>query len=178
MAAAEEPLEEVAQADEDARTIVGSTRANLLGAGGCFAVGIYAIASGLDMGYWSAGPGAGFFPFWMGALMGTLAIAWTIQTLREPLPTTEEPAEPRDRYRMSAMLAGLLVMAIAMELVGYQVAMTAFVLFALLVLSRRGWVESIAVAAAAGFGVYTLFAGLLQVYLPTASLPLLAGLGL
>ncbi len=164
--------------DESARSIAGTTRANLVGAGCCFAVGTYAAVSGLLMGYWSDGPGAGFFPVWTGVLLGALALVWAVQTLREPIPTTEEAAAPDDRRRMLAMLAGVAVTVLLMEVIGYQLAMTGFALYALLGIFRRGWLQSVVIACAAGFGVFTLFAGLLQVYLPTASLPLLADLGL
>ena len=154
----------------------------LAGAAGVLGIGIAAVVGSLDLGYWKAGPGPGFFPLWLGVLLCVLAVLWAWQVLRPNTPgTTPEStsdAEPSERRQAALVLAGLVVLVPLLDLFGYQLAMFLFVLYVLLVVSRRKPLGALVIAALAGFGVYALFANVLQVYLPTASLGFLAQLGL
>jgi putative tricarboxylic transport membrane protein len=89
-----------------------------------------------------------------------------------------EPVAPGGPRAVALVLGALLVTTLLLDVVGYQLAMTALVLFLLLVVGKRHLTESIVVALVAGFGVYALFANVLQVYLPTAGVPFLAEMGL
>jgi putative tricarboxylic transport membrane protein len=169
----------------------------LAGATGVLAIGIAAVVGSLDLGYWKAGPGPGFFPLWLGILLSVLALFWVVQVLRAaPASTTgstperepdsapddepdNEPAdEPAGGRQVVLVLAGLVALVPLLDLFGYQLSMSLFVLYVLLVVSRRKPVGAVVIAVLAGFGVYALFANVLQVYLPTASLGFLAQLGL
>lgn len=162
----------------------------LAGATGILGIGIAAVIGSLDLGYWKAGPGPGFFPLWLGVLLAGLAAIWIGQLLRPVTVTataesnsdtedesTSELAQTGGRQTLMTFL-GLVALVLLLDPLGYQLAMTLFVLYAMIIVSRCKPILAVVVAAIAGFGVYALFANVLQVYLPTATLGFLAQLGL
>jgi putative tricarboxylic transport membrane protein len=158
---------------------VASVRtAELAAAAAVCALGLGAVVGALGLGYWTRGPGPGFFPLWLGLLLVLLAVGWAVQAARGKNGPEPEPIAPGGRRAVALVLGALLVAILLLDVVGYQLAMTALVLFFLVVVGRRRWFESIVVALAAGVGIYALFANVLQVYLPTATVPFLAELGL
>lgn len=169
-------------ATDDARAdaTIGEGRAwlHLAGAAGVFVLGVAAIIGALDLGYWHRGPGPGFFPLWMGILLAALAMVWAWQVRRgNGVPAAAEVPEHGQR-QMVQVLAALVVLVLVLDLIGFQLGMTLFVLFIVRVVGRRRWLDSVIVAVVAGFGVYALFANVLQVYLPTASFAFLINVGL
>jgi putative tricarboxylic transport membrane protein len=151
---------------------------DLVAAAAVFALGLAAFAGALGLGYWSHGPGPGFFPLWLGALLVLLGGVWAGQLVRGRNVHEPEPVSPGGWHAVALVLAALLVATLLLDVVGYQLAMTALVLFVLLVVGKRRVIESVVVALLAGFGIYALFANVLQVYLPTAGVPFLAEMGL
>jgi putative tricarboxylic transport membrane protein len=150
----------------------------LTGAAAVLVIGVAAAIGSLRLGYWKDGPGPGFFPMWLGILLATLALVWVWQILRaEPKPP-EEPAQQVGHRDLLLVVAGLTALVLLLDVVGYQLTMFLFTLYTLLLVGRRKPLGALVVAGLAGFGVYALFANVLQVYLPTASLGFLAQLGL
>jgi putative tricarboxylic transport membrane protein len=150
----------------------------LIGAAAALVIGLAAFVGALGLGYWTRGPGPGFFPLWLGVLLVLLAVVWGVQAARGRNLHRSEPVPPGGRLAVALVLGALLVAILLLDVVGYQLSMSALVLFVLLIVGKRRWIESIVVALVAGFGIYALFANVLQVYLPTASVPFLAQLGL
>lgn len=130
--------------------------------------------------YTSLGPGAGFFPFWLGVGLGGLGLAWLIQVSR-PAGRPPEGAFLPDRAgvtRILALVAAVLAVAGVMNLLGFQVSMFVFLVFTLLVLGKQPlWLTGV-IALLGSVGIFRLFGGYLDVQLPTSSLALLAALGL
>lgn len=154
-----------------------------------------AIVTSFQLGYWtSLGPGPGFFPFWIGAVLAGSAVVWLVQGLRgnpnvgvadvqpDTQPGTEEieaVAESTGRnLPLWAILLTLIVTASLLNVIGYQLAMFAFLIFMLKVQGRRKWIISLVLAVAGSFGVFYLFTMALQVVLPTASIEFLRIAGL
>jgi putative tricarboxylic transport membrane protein len=150
----------------------------LIGAAAALVIGLAAFVGALGLGYWTRGPGPGFFPLWLGVLLVVLAVVWGVQAARGRNLHRSEPVPAGGRRAVALVLGALLVAILLLDVVGYQLSMSALVLFVLVVVGKRRWIESIVVALVAGFGIYALFANVLQVYLPTASVPFLAQLGL
>lgn len=164
--------------DTGGEVILGSKWIQYAGAAGVFVVGVAAAVGAMRLGYWREGPGPGFFPLWMGVLLAVLSLLWAVQTYRATAVPAEDAAPPGGRRDMLLILVGLAGVVLLLDVIGYQLTMFIFLLFVLLVVTHRGWLEALIVAAVGGFGVYALFANVLQVYLPTASLGPLAQLGL
>lgn len=157
------------------------------------AIGAAAFIGSRSLGYWDdLGPGPGFFPLWLGVLLVVLGLIWFGQELRARLrpetpgtpespnrPTADEEETPDYSLpTVLAILVSLCVLAACLELVGYQVSMLVFLLFHLLVVGRRGPLQSLVIAVIGSFGVFYAFTRLLTVPLPVSSIPFLRDLGL
>lgn len=151
------------------------------------AIGAAAFIGSRSLGYWDdLGPGPGFFPLWLGVLLVLLGLIWFCQELRARLrpelasePATDEEETPDYSLpTVLAILVSLCVLAACLEPIGYQVSMLVFLLFHLLVVGRRGLLQSLVIAVIGSFGVFYAFTRLLTVPLPVSSIPFLRDLGL
>lgn len=130
--------------------------------------------------YTKLGPGAGFFPLWLGVAMGTLSLVWLVQVSRRTGKPPKAASLP-DRtgiVRILAIIASLVATALVMNLLGFQAAMFLLLVFLLLVLGRQSIWLTVIIALAGSVGVYRVFVSYLDVQLPAASLAFLARLGL
>src|SRR5690606_30649847 len=132
-----------------------------------------ALVGSRSLGYWTElGPGPGFFPFWLGAVLAVLGAGWLVVEVRarragsSGAPLVERPAESpaetagSQAYSMPTVVAivvSLCLLAALLEVLGYQLSMLVFLLFHLLVLGRRGVLLSSTLAVAGSFGVFLVF---------------------
>jgi putative tricarboxylic transport membrane protein len=121
------------------------------------------------------GPGPGFFPFWLALIGALLAIALLISTVREPARPSIGDAERILPYgpggrRWAAIVLLLAAVTIAMEFVGFRIAMLVFNAGLLLALGERRWLPILLFATLGSFGVYYVFTTWLDVLLPVGSL--------
>jgi putative tricarboxylic transport membrane protein len=130
--------------------------------------------------YTPLGPGAGFFPFWLGALMGGLGIVWLVQVSRRAGNTEEGPSLPPRGgiVRMLSIVLSVGAVSALLELLGFQLTMFLFMLFMLMILGRQRIWTTLIIALACSVGVYHVFGRYLDVQLPASSLAFLANLGL
>lgn len=146
-------------------------------------------------GLWvKLGPGPGFFPLVLGSLLGFLSLLWIVQELntkpgtppadsQAPLMAPDSVAVPQEQevplgWRSAAAIVGsLVVLAILMPLIGYQLSMLLFLIFHLKVLGRRRWLLTSLVSVVGSIGVFVLFTRVLTVNLPAASIEILQNLG-
>lgn len=141
-------------------------------AGGAFAVlsAIWAYQSWQLSLSDALGPGPGFFPFCL-SLIG-LALAVTLIVKSMPMAEGDSGEghaflPPGDALRrVILVLLALIAVTGLLDVIGYQLAVTAFSVFLLYVLGARSWWVIITFALAAGFGVHALFSDLLKVPLP------------
>jgi putative tricarboxylic transport membrane protein len=151
------------------------------------------VWSSLGLGYWtSLGPGPGFFPLWLAALLGALSVIWLVGQLRSTTESSaavedsvadvdelpHEPDAPLAPVELITIVISLVVLAVLLELLGFQLSMLLFLLFQLKFLGRRRWLLTIVLSVLGSFGVYTLFAQVLSVSLPVSAIPFLRSLGL
>ncbi|MFA5027629.1 MAG: tripartite tricarboxylate transporter TctB family protein [Candidatus Methylomirabilota bacterium] len=151
-------------------------------AAACFmAFSAYIMWESLGLEYYTElGPGSGFFPFWLGAALGALALAWLVQASRLAGRPAEEAFLPARQgiVRILSLIAAVLISAGVMNTLGFQVTMFVFLVFTLMVLGKQPiWLTAV-IALVGSVGVFHLFAGYLDVQLPASSLALLASLGL
>ncbi len=141
----------------------------------------FVMKEALDMEYYTRlGPGAGFFPFWLGGLLGALAIVWLFQVSRRDGGPRDGAFFPNKSglVQIGAILASLLATAGLMTALGFQLTMFLFLLFLLRILGRQKTPAALIVALLGSVGVFHIFGRYLDVPLPVASLSLLAKLGL
>jgi len=120
------------------------------------------------------GPGPGFFPFWLALIGIVLSLALIVSVWREPRPSPDTPIEevrilPHGwgAGRWFAIIGLLAAVTIAMEFVGFRLAMLAFNAALVIALGERRWWLIAVFAALGSFGVYYLFTTWLDVLLPT-----------
>ncbi len=148
---------------------------------GVLFVSLYVIweAKGLD--YMSSlGPGPGFFPLWMGILLGALSIGWFVQVSMTPQGPIEVGFIP-DRNavtRIVSIILALVVLSALLEILGFQLTGFLFLLFLLFALGRQHPLLTLVLSLAGSFGTYYLFKVWLQVPLPTSGIDFLSNLGL
>jgi hypothetical protein len=134
------------------------------------AVGTYVASSSAALGIWTPeGPGPGFFPLVLAVALVVLSIAWFLQTPRRE----EAPSQQQRRVWRSAgvTMASLVVLGLLLDVIGFQVAMFAFLLFHLRWVGKVRWLTSVLIALAGSVGAFHLFSDLLLVPLPYASVP-------
>ncbi len=152
------------------------------GAALCFIIFSALVVWGsLDLEYYTKlGPGAGFFPLWLGVAMGALSLVWLVQVFRRTgkPPKTASLPDRSGIVRILAIIASLVAAALVMNLLGFQVAMFLLLIFLLFVLGRQSVWLTVIIALAGSVGVYRVFVTTLDVQLPAASLAFLARLGL
>jgi len=147
----------------------------LAGIGAFAAVGIYVLVSSLSLGLWtSLGPGAGMFPFAMGALLVAMSAVWLLQELRRP----SARGGGVDRGVVISVVASLVILASVMDLLGFQLSMFAFLLYHLRIRGRRAWVSSLIIALAGSVGAFYAFNYGLNVALPVSAFTPLNLIGL
>lgn len=114
------------------------------------------------------GPGAGFLPFWLGALMAVLALLLVFQASRQPAAARGRSLFPRGQalIPVGATVAGLAAYILVLERLGFLVATGLLTAFLLGVVERERWLTTALVAVLNAAGLYVVFQWLLGVNLP------------
>lgn len=140
----------------------------------------YVIWESKDLEYYTMlGPGGGFFPFWLGVIMGGLTLGWLIQEIRRE-EKNESPFFPQgaDIMRIIFTIIALVAISSFINLLGFQLSMFLFLTFLIKILGRQGLAVSLVVAFLGSFGVYHIFTRFLDVMLPVSTIKFLSNLGL
>jgi len=116
------------------------------------------------------GPGSGFLPFWVGVLLTLLAVillatAWRRQATekdsKSPFPGK------RALIAITAVLGGLAVYIVLIEVLGYLVDTFLYVTFLMGIVEREKWPRTLGVAVLTTAGLYLIFQVLLGITLPS-----------
>lgn len=147
----------------------------------CFlGVSAFVIWESWDLEYYTnLGPGPGFFPFWLGIIMGVLSFVWLIQEIKGmDNRKSSFLAKDANLTRVILPILALLAVAYSMNILGFQLSMFLFLIFLLKILGRQNLLVSLLVALLGSFGVYHIFTRYLDIILPIAIFKSLANLGL
>ncbi len=152
------------------------------GAALCFlAFSVFVAWEAWNLEYYTPlGPGPGFFPLWLGAIMGGLSAVWFVQTSgRRGRPKEGAFLPEREGLvRLLAVLGTMVAATFLMDFLGFQLAMFLLLLYLLLIPGRQPVWLTLFIALLGSVGIYHLFGSYLDVQLPKASLAFLTGLGL
>lgn len=130
------------------------------------ALGLATCAAALQLGLAGpSGPDSGLFPFIGGALLALAGAALLARGRADAARSVEWPRGAGLR-RVLTVLAGLAAMTALIPLIGFVVAAFVTMVVLLRAIERAGWVQVLALAAAATLAVHTLFVRLLAVLLP------------
>ncbi len=142
---------------------------------------VYVMTEALRLKYYDAiGPGAGFFPIWLGLALGLLSLGWLVQVWRGGGGDLGERFLPsrQGMTRVAVIVIALILFVALLSPVGFRLTMLGFLLFMLIVLGRGNLLAKAVIALLGSFGLYYAFYNWLGVPLPSASLEFLQRLGL
>jgi putative tricarboxylic transport membrane protein len=134
--------------------------------------GAFVIYLSLELSYSADyGPGPGFFSFWLGILLITLAAVDFIGMTRRPRQVLPKGFLPdKEGVRRLLYVSGSLVVALAvMKFLGFTLTILLFSVFLLRTMSRQSWWATLLIAVIGSVGTFQLFR-LLQVSLPAGFL--------
>ncbi len=145
------------------------------------ALSVYVMVGAFALEYYTTiGPGPGFFPFWLAAVLAVVTVVWLVRVYLkpgEPLPEGFFPKKSAALRLLSVMTAMVLFVLLG-EHLGFRITMLGFLLVMVYALGRRSVFLAMAVALAGSFGAYYLFHDLMGVHLPLATIGFLKNLGL
>lgn len=160
-------------------------------------VGIYCVYVGSTHEYYDLmGPGPGFFPIWIGALLTVLSARLLVASMLAAragaggITTGAVTGSGRAHgtgpffpsrqavWRISGMSAALAVALALLDVFGFRLTIFAFTFFAPRILEPQPPLRSVLVALFCGFGIAYAFEFWLNVRLPRSSVGVLAALGL
>ncbi|MBD3625514.1 MAG: tripartite tricarboxylate transporter TctB family protein [Rhodobacteraceae bacterium] len=154
-------------------------------------VGLGLVVMGSDLEYSDRfGPGPGFFPIWIGALLAGLSGASLAATFRRKAPSPEEAEdtsptaltpyfeEPGAWARVCGMLAALALVGALMEILGFRITIFVFALLAPAIIGRQPVFRIVLMALLCGFFVAYAFGAWLGIQLPQSSIAFLKDIGL
>jgi putative tricarboxylic transport membrane protein len=137
------------------------------------ALAVFVVRGALQLRYYTTlGPGPGFFSFWLGLVLGLLALIMIVQTFWTPperVPADFVP-DHAGALRVGAVALSLLAAALLMERIGFCLTMLAVFVFLLRSLGGQGVVTTLAAALIGSFGVDYVFVHWLGVPLPAGIL--------
>lgn len=143
-------------------------KSELAGAGVLAALGAFVAWQAWDWPYLTPdGPGPGFFPLWIGAILVVLSLVLAGRELRTAV--RGRPFETVAWDGAGSVLSGwaALVVSIALlEPAGFVASFALLALFLVRVTFRRPLKQAVAVALGSAVAFWIVFAGLLQVRLP------------
>jgi putative tricarboxylic transport membrane protein len=118
----------------------------------------------------SFGPGAGFLPFWLGVLLALLATILFVSAWRRPVTGQDNTSifpGKQALFTIAAVLAGLAVYILLIDVLGYLADTFLFVVFLVKVVEREPWPLTLQLALAATAGLFITFQVLLKITLPS-----------
>ena len=116
------------------------------------------------------GPGAGFLPFWLGALLALLSILLIVFTFRRPVVPATKSVFPSGKalLMVGGAIAGLAMYILTLEILGFLLGTGLLTAFLLGFVGREKWYTTILVAVLNSAGLYLVFHVLLGVNLPAS----------
>jgi hypothetical protein len=137
--------------------------------------------------YWTEGsyigPGAGFFPFWVSAILVVLTLYWLVQvSIRpsEPMPKDFIPSR-HEALLVLMVFADLILFVAILDYVGFSAAMFIFLMIMVALLGERT-ARHMVYSAAFSLGITAffviVFGQYLEVVFPQSQIEILKSMGL
>jgi hypothetical protein len=139
-----------------------------------FALSVAVIIASYRLGLGSMRrPGPGFFFFWAGLFMGTLALIVFVRAWSSGRKATAEPLfRGKNILRVLLVLASVFLYAIFIEQVGFVAVTFLLFIFLLGFMERKGTVFALLASLLVTASAYVIFKVLLQSQLPSGWLGL------
>ena len=167
------------QPQAQARPLVRNNRVDAMVAALLTMVGLVVLveARRLGAGWTTDGPGPGYFPFYIGAILAIGGVGILYQSLLSKTANTGTFVDSEQFKRvMSVLLPALLYVAVIM-LLGQYIASAIFIALFMVWLGKYSWLKSVMVGLAVNALFFAMFEVWFKVPLFKGALDLLAFLG-
>ncbi len=138
-------------------------------------VGVVVFIQSRDLQYLAEyGPGPGFLPFWAGAVLIMLGFALLAQvTFSRKEKEALSPPSKHAAWQMFLVMLGFFAFVFFAEKIGFLLGIGLLFLFLLVVVERKGWKASLAIAIINTVIFWVIFEVGLHLRLPVGFLDLL-----
>lgn len=152
-------MEQIKEADEGARTGVPTYIVEAVVAGLVLIAGLVVIFGSrkLGSGWTSDGPGAGYFPFYIGLITAISGLGVLYQALLGKNRNTEIFVDSEQFKRVMSVLLPAAVYVLAIQVIGIYVASAIYIALFMVILGKYSWVRSVIVALAVAVLFFCLF---------------------
>ena len=131
----------------------------------------------LGAGWTSDGPGAGYFPFYIGVIITVASLGILYQVLTSPDKKTEIFVDSEQLKRVLSVLVPASLYALAVALIGLYVASAVYIALFMIVLGKYSWHKSVIAALVVNTVFFLMFEVWFKVPLYKGSLDPLRFLG-
>jgi hypothetical protein len=125
----------------------------------------------------SDGPGAGYFPFYIGLILSISGLGILYQALNGKAKNTEVFVDREQLGRIMSVLIPAVVYVGVIQLVGIYVASTVYIALFMIVLGKYSWIKSVTAALIVNVLFFMMFEVWFKVPLFKGNFDLLSGLG-
>lgn len=125
----------------------------------------------------SEGPGAGYFPFYIGLILMIAGAGICFQALTSKTKNSEIFVDREQLGRVLSVLLPAVVYVIAIQLLGIYVSSAVYIALFMIILGKYSWIKSVAVALVVNVVFFMMFEVWFKVPLHKGSFDLLSGLG-
>jgi hypothetical protein len=148
------------------------------------AVGVFALGAtvlfgsrALGSGWTSDGPGAGYFPFYIGLILCISAVGIFYQAVFGKNKNTDAFVDKEQLVRVLQVFVPALVYVGAVQMLGLYVASAVYIALFMVILGKFSWVKSVVAALIINVVFFLMFEVWFKVPLFKGKLDLLAFLG-
>jgi hypothetical protein len=155
-------MEEYKESDGHVRTGVATNIVEAVVAFVILVIGIVVVYGSKKLGsdWTSDGPGAGYFPYYIGLVICISSVAILYQALLGKDKNTEVFVDSEQLKRVMSVLVPAGVYIVAIQLLGIYVASAAYIVLFMVILGKYSWIKSVIVA----FSVNALFFLMFEVW--------------
>jgi len=125
----------------------------------------------------SEGPGAGYFPFYIGLILMISGAGIFFQAITNKAKNTEVFVDREQLGRVLSVLLPAVLYVVAIQFFGIYVSSAVYIALFMIILGKYSWIKSVAVALVVNVVFFMMFEVWFKVPLHKGSLDLLSGLG-
>jgi hypothetical protein len=148
--------------EETGRPVIATNMVEAVVAAILLVIGIVVIVESrrLGAGWTSDGPGSGYFPFLIGAIVVIASLGMLFESLLGKKKNTESFVDTVQLKRVLSVLLPALVYVLAVAFLGLYVASAVYIALFMVILGKYSWIKSVLIALA----VNTLFFFMFEVW--------------
>jgi hypothetical protein len=152
-------MKQINDSDGESRVVVPTYVVEVAVACILFALGLVVIYGSQKIGArWGAdGPGAGYFPFYLGVILVISSVGILYQCLRGKGKDATPFVDKTQFMRVMAVLIPALFYVLAIQLLGIYVASAVYIALFMIMLGKYSWIKGVVTGLAVNIVLFTMF---------------------